>query len=134
MSLVEFNWEPTDRQLRQFGIISAVALPFIGWIWALPTNAICLLALAGVLIAFAGWLRPRLVKPCFIALAVVATPIGMVLGELLMFLIYSFVFVPMGLWFRLIRRDALQRNCQPRDSYWQPVRQPKDVASYYRQS
>lgn len=134
MPLVEFNWSPTNRQLRQFGIASAIALPVIGWVWSAPPRTIGLLALIGVLIAAVGWIRPRLVKPVFIALAMVATPIGMVVGELIMLLVYYVVFVPMGLWFRIMRRDALRINGAAADSYWEPVSQPKSVASYYRQS
>ena len=34
MKLVEINWNPTDRQLRQFGMIALVALPALGWLWS----------------------------------------------------------------------------------------------------
>ena len=134
MPLVEFNWTPTDRQLRQFGMISAVALPLIGWIWSAPPRILAMVSAIGLLIAVVGWLRPKMVKPLFIAMATVATPIGMLLGELIMLLVYSLVFVPMGLWFRIIGRDALQKNRAAADSYWKPVDPPKSVASYYRQS
>ena len=34
MKLVEVNWSPTDRQLRQFGTAALIALPLAAWWWA----------------------------------------------------------------------------------------------------
>ena len=134
MALVEFNWKPTDRQLRQFGVVSAFALPLIGWFWSTPSSVIGFLALIGFIIGMVGWVWPQLVKPIFISLAVIATPIGMVVSELMMVLIYGLVFVPMGLWFRIIGRDAMNQRSSPKESYWEPVKKPRSAASYYRQS
>ena len=93
------------------------------------------LALVGLALAAVGLLAPKVLKPVFVGLMLVALPIGMVIGELSMALIYFGVFLPIGLCFRLIGRDALQlkldRNAQ---SYWQAKSTPRDVASYYRQS
>ena len=33
MQLVEINWNPTERQLRQFSSMCFIGLPFIGWLW-----------------------------------------------------------------------------------------------------
>ena len=134
MSLVEFNWQPSDRQLRQFGGVSVLALPLIGWLWSASSMTLGILAIAGLTIATIGWIRPKWIKPVFLGLAVVATPIGMVLGELMIFLIYGLVFVPMAVCFRLIGRDSLRRKGTKQDSYWEPIKQPKDLTSYYRQS
>lgn len=134
MSLVEFNWQPSNRQLRQFGAVSLFALPAIGWFWSASPKTVAILATVGLAIAVVGWIWPKLIKPIFIGLAVVATPIGMVLSELIILLIYGLLFVPMAFCFRLMGRDALKRKGGKQDSYWEQVKQPKDLASYYRQS
>lgn len=135
MSLVEINWHPTDRQLRQFGWIGLVALPAIGWLWGAGATTIIALAAMGGLLAAAGQFFPAGLKPLFLALTVLATPIGMVVGELAMLMIYFLVFVPFGVVFKLLKRDALQRNFDRNlATYWQPKKAPSDVASYYRQS
>jgi len=135
MKLIEFNFSPTDRQLRQFGAISMFALPLVGWIWGLSGNVLMGLAMTGAVIATAGFVVPKLVLPLFVGLMVIATPIGFVVGELAMIMIYFGLLLPIGLFFRLIGRDALalklDRNA---DSYWSPKKQPNSVASYYRQS
>jgi hypothetical protein len=135
MTLIEINWKPTDRQLRQFGCICLVALPLVAWLWGGGPRLIVGLAVAGGLLAAAGWAWPQVLRPVFLALSLMATPIGLLLGELAMLLIYFGVFLPIGLVFRVIGRDALGRRFEPEaSSYWQPKKQPRDVASYYRQS
>ncbi len=134
MSLVEFNWNPTDRQLRQFGGASLIALPLIGFLGSAQHRTILGLAAVGTIVAAVSWVRPRWVTPLFLGAAILATPIGMVVGELMMLLIYWLVFVPMGLLFRIVGRDSLRRRGGPQDSYWTPIRTSKSVASYYRQS
>ncbi len=135
MKLVAINWNPNDRQLRQFGIISFAALPLVGWIWGAGVLVLGVLAGTGLILAVAGVVRPRMLTPLFLGLSVVATPIGMVLGEFAMLLIYFGIFLPIGLVFRLLRRDALQLKIdREANSYWQAKKQPKNMASYYRQS
>lgn len=135
MKLVEINWKPNDRQLRQFGIICLVALPLIGGIWGARPPVVGVLAGIGLMLAVAGVAMPKTLKPVFLALTIVTAPIGMVIGEVAMLLIYFGVFLPMGLVFRLLKRDVLQiKRDQHASTYWETKRQPKGVASYYRQS
>ena len=135
MKLIEINWHPSGRQLRQFGIICLVVLPLLGWLWGGSVLVVSLLGVIGLGLAFAGIVFPKALLPVFVALTVVTAPIGMVIGELAMLMIYFGVFLPMGLLFRFSRRDALQlklnRNSR---TYWQPKKQPRGAESYYRQS
>ncbi len=135
MKLVEINWNPTNRQLRQFGIICLFALPLAGWLWVGSLATVRFLALAGLVLAIAGITLPKTVKPVFLALMIVARPIGAVIGELAMLLIYFGVFLPFGLVFRLGKRDALRLTLdREAETYWQSKSQPDEVAGYYRQS
>lgn len=133
--LVEINWEPTNRQLRQFGLAALIALPLSGWLWSggnLTVSAV--LASAGAALTIAALVRPRWLRPAFIALSLIAAPIGIVVGEVVLALIYVGLFLPIGTAFRLIGRDVLQRNLdRQRASYWEDKTQPPSVASYYRQ-
>lgn len=135
MKLVEVNWNPTNRQLRQFGIVCLFAPPLVGWLSGGGGQLIGLLAMAGLLFAIAGAVRPRMMKPVFIALTIVAAPIGMVIGELAMLLVYFGVFLPIGIVFRVMNRDALQLRFDRRArTYWQAKKPPGGPADYYRQS
>jgi hypothetical protein len=142
MKLIEFNWNPTDRQLKQFGLAALVLLPFFGWIVtgkprtleAVNVPVIGGLAAAGLCLAVLALTKPQSIRLPFLALSLVTLPIGMVVGEIVLLVVYYAVFVPMGLFFRIIGRDALERQIDRRaPTYWQPKPQPKDVRSYYRQ-
>ena len=136
MKLVEMNWAPTDRQLKQFGVIALVALPALAWFWSggnLTAVSIC--GGIGALLAGVGLLAPRSLKPIFIGLCVLCIPIGIVVGELAMFLIYFGLFLPMSVLFRIMKRDRLQRKFDRQaETYWERKPQPSGAASYYRQS
>lgn len=135
MALVEINWQPADRQLRQFGFIALVALPGLAWLWGGSTQLIGILGTVGLLCAVLGLLAPRALKPVFVTLTVLVMPIGMIIGELAMLLIYFGLFLPIALIFRLTKRDALQLKLQPNEpSYWRAKKKPRSAASYYRQS
>jgi len=76
MKRVEINWNPTDRQLRQFGVIWIIALPSVGLVWGASLPVLLVLAVIGVGISVLSQALPRTLKPIFLAMTVVATPIG----------------------------------------------------------
>ncbi len=134
MKLVEMNWNPTDRQLRQFGVITLVALPGLGWLWGGSPTTIGVLAAVGAVLAAVGLLFPQGLKPVFVGLSLLTSPIGIVVGEMAMILIYFSTFLPMAILFRLMKRDRLQRKLDRQaETYWQPKQQPAGPRSYYRQ-
>ncbi|WP_339908102.1 hypothetical protein [Symmachiella dynata] len=135
MKLVEIDWNPTSRKLRQFGGICAFALPGLGWLWGGSNSVIGGLAVVGVALAILGLVWPRGIQPVFLAMMIVAIPVGLVLGELGMLCVYFGVFLPIGIIFRLMRRDALQlKTARSSASYWQAKSQPRDATRYYRQT
>ena len=134
MKLVEINWSPSARQLRQFGLICLFALPAVGWLWSASSRTLTWLSGIGAVMAVLGLGAPRALKPAFIGLMLLALPVGMVVSELAMILIYFGVFLPIGLCFKLMRRDALNRSLQPESgSYWSEKKAPANLSSYYRQ-
>ncbi len=135
MTLVEINWNPTNRQLRQFGVISLCALPFLGWLWGGGLQLVAVLAVLGLVLALVAAAAPQAMKPVYLALTIAAIPIGMVIGELAMLMIFFGIFFPVGLIFRLLKRDALQLKIDHRAStYWQSKKKADGIRSYYRQS
>lgn len=135
MSLVQANWRPTHRQLRQFGVLCIVALPCVAWLWSLSAMWFVCLSIAGLLLALLSWWLPAAVAPLFIGVMLITLPIGLVLSEIVLLLVYALVFVPMGITFRCLGRDRLARRIdRTRDSYWEAKPQPRSLSSYYRQS
>ena len=143
--LVKMTWSPSERQLRQFGFTALAALPLLGWLvlgrsnpatWNFSQAAVfgmfCTLGLIGGVF---GWLHPKGLKLAFIAATLATIPVGMVVGELMLLIVYFGIFTPVAALFRLIGRDALQRRFDPAaPSYWSPKPQPANAEQYFRQS
>ena len=136
MALANLNLNPTDRHLRQFGGICVFAVPMVAWIWTRDTSIAAWCAAGSVAIGVAAFVKPVLVKPLFVGLTIATFPIGLVVGELAMLLIYFGAFLPMSLIFRLIGRDSLQRRQGTKSveqSLWQARKQTSGVKIYYQQ-
>jgi len=142
MKLIELNWNPTPRQLKQFGVGALIFLPLIGWLATgkprslADANVPVLggLAVVGLAIAIAALVKPGVIKPLFIGVSLITLPIGLAVGEVVLLAVFFGVFLPIGLVMRLIGRDALQRKLDPgAKSYWQPKAQPSSSARYFQQ-
>ena len=138
--MIEFNWNPTTRQLRQFGLVALIALPLFGWLLAVQffagreATVILTAAAVGVLCCAVAQLRPAWIKPLFIGLNLIAWPFGMVLAEVVLMVTFFVVFAPIGLVMRVIRRDALQRRLdRSAKSYWQAKPASRGPESYFQQ-
>ena len=134
MKSPQINWNPSDRQLRQFGLTALLLLPLLTGLWTAGNVALVLGAAAlGVIAAALGFLAPRRLKPPFLALSLLTFPLGILVHELSLILLFFGVFAPLGLLFRCAGRDSLQRQFdREATTYWQPKEQPTDVASYFR--
>jgi hypothetical protein len=142
MKLIDINRHPTDRQLKQFGIAALLFLPLIGWLATGKPRTLAAanlpllgsLAAVGLVFALLAFLKPRALQPVFVGASLVTLPIGLVVGEVVLLVIFFGLFTPMGLLFRLLGRDALQRRLdRGAKTYWQPKRQPDSPARYYQQ-
>jgi len=75
-------------------------------------------------------------KPIYLALMIVAIPIGLVVSAVVLRLIYYGLFTPMALWFKMKGRDAMNRRLDPEaKTYWKDHRdqtRPRAPASYLR--
>ncbi len=136
--LVTINWNPTQKKLRSFGKVSLVMLAVIaGLFWKLkglpPPYALCICA-AGALIFLLSLISAKLVKPVYITLQVATYPIGLVVSFFIMAVFYYLILTPVGLFFRLIGRDLLNRKFDRRAStYWIRHNPPDSVRRYFNQ-
>jgi hypothetical protein len=135
MALFDLNLHPSRRQLRQFGLLCAVVLPAVAWAWGAGAGAIDAVAAVGGLIAVVGAAFPQALRPLFVTMVLVAAPLGIVVGEAILLLIFFGLFLPLALAFRLLRRDVLQKGFDPAaETYWQTRPPARDLSSYFRQS
>ena len=144
--LVDIDWTPPRKTLTGFGWAGLFMLPAIGaliwWrggflFWSFPDSAqtvfFVLLGL-GVFGALCSLLEPRGNLPLYWLLLAVGIPIAFVLNFVIFGLLFYGMITPLGLFFHLIGRDALQRKLDPEaETYWQDHEAPRDVSRYFKQ-
>jgi hypothetical protein len=138
MSLVEINWTPSRKELRQFaGLWLPVFAALAGALVVYRSGnwrAAAAVWVAGAIAGAVGLLRPQLFKPVFLGWMVAAYPIGWTVSTLVLLATYYLVFTPVALLMRLFRYDPLYRRIErARPTYWVEHDQPGDPATYFRQ-
>jgi hypothetical protein len=138
MALIDINWKPDRNELRKFGATSMAMLILIAlvgyWLEHLTAVWSLYLCTAGLVIFILSRISAILIKPFYLLLYTIALPIGFVLTNILMAVIYFIILTPIGLIFRLIRRDPLRRKFNPRTrTYWLPHRNPDSLKRYFNQ-
>src|SRR5687767_2899196 len=129
MNWSDIPWNPTSRMLRQFAALWLVCLSFVAWRLELPYAVFGVVVAVGLL----GLVWPRSMRELFVALVVVTLPIGWAVSHLLLATMFYGVFLPLGLCFRLLGRDALAlRRRSGRDSYWEARPQAADMRRYFQ--
>ena len=132
--MLRVNTNPSCTQLRQFGLLCVVLLPLIAWFWGGSGSTIQATVFIGAGLGLLGTFAPKLLKPLFIGLVIVTFPIGMVVGELILFMIFACVFLPMSLLFRIMGRDVLKRRMSVESkTFWVPRSAPTSVRRYFQQ-
>jgi Saxitoxin biosynthesis operon protein SxtJ len=146
MALIKLNLKPTDRELRQFGFIALGAFGLLGalifWrlvpLWRLfgaaaPTAAYVVWAV-GALSALLSIVAPKLNRPLYVGLSVVAYPVGFVVSYVIMGAFFYLILTPLGLLFRLAGRDPLHRRFDASArSYWIKHKAAEKPARYFSQ-
>ena len=144
--MLTLDLRPTERMLRQFGLIALAGFSLLGgliYFWgglpglqlgnaARPVSIV--LWAAGLASAAFSLAWPRANRPLYVALVLVAYPIGYAVSLLLMALVFYGVITPIGLVFRAMGRDPLDRHWE-RDapSYWVAHQPPDTIDRYFRQ-
>jgi hypothetical protein len=137
MQWSDIQFRPPDRTLRQFaGLWLACFGGLAAWEWFGPghsTRAIVLAVLA-LTVGPLGLAWPRAIRPVYVAWMVLAFPIGWTVSQLVLAAMYYGLFTPIGLVFRILGRDPMQRALRPgADSYWAPKATPADPRRYFKQ-
>ena len=142
--LVEINWTPTDRVLRDFGFIAAGVFGLVAlsmsqhWLWFAHRDAAPMFVwIAAGVAAFslvASLAMPRANRPLYVGLTLVSFPIGFVMSHLIMATLFFLVLTPVAVVMRIIGRDPLQRRSpKTTASYWSRVEPTRAKSQYFRQ-
>jgi len=95
------------------------------------TTSMVLLGI-GVVLALSAMI-PGLNKFAYLAVYVPSSIIGYVVSSVVLFFVFVFLFVPLGVILKLLGKDLLRlRPTAPR-AVWTPIDSTKDLNRYYRQ-
>ena len=135
--MIDINWKPTPKELRVFGlaflVFSFVASGLLYWRFGW-NPVIPVLLVAGPVVGLVALVYPKALRFLYIALTLLAFPIGLVLGNVLMALVYYLLVTPIGLVFRLLGRDPLFRKFDRQaKTHWVRRKPPAGMARYFRQ-
>lgn len=140
--MIEIDWNPSERKLRQFAVASLFGFPLLGFMLnrllplsqLAPPNSILIGAAGlGAAVCLVGLIFPRAIRPVYVALTAIAFPIGLVLGFLLLPLIYFGVLTPISLLLRALGKDPMNRTMGQGATYWIKRPPAPAAASYFRQ-
>jgi Saxitoxin biosynthesis operon protein SxtJ len=133
----DIQFDPPRKMLRQF---AGLWLLFFGGIalWEIlgrgRTGFGAILAFLAVTIGPLGLIRPEWVRFIYVGWMILAFPIGWTVSQIILAAMFFGLFSPIGLIFRLLGRDALQRAHRPElESYWQPKAKSTDLRRYFKQ-
>jgi hypothetical protein len=144
--MVKIDLNPDERTLRQFGWIAFFGFSLLALVahreWlvfsmglgaAKPYVSGAFAVLAGLSALF-SLVWPRANRPIYVGLALVSYPIGFVLSWVILGLLFYGMITPVGLLFRLIGRDPMNRRLdRSAKTYWQDARPPRPAESYFHQ-
>lgn len=130
----ELQLNPTKRTLRQFAggwlLVFAVAA-IRQFVHGHKTLGAALVVIT--LIGLAGLIKPSLVKYLFIGATIAAFPIGWLVSQLMLGIMFYIVLTPIALICRWRGRDPLQLRQNEKSSFWKPRGDPPPPERYLKQ-
>jgi len=138
MSLIEIDWNPKNKQLKNFGKIALVATVVISlllyYLKGLAIQWLSIILAFGIFIFIISLISLKLTKLIYLGMILLTLPIGFVVSFVLLAAFYFFLLTPLGLIFHLIGRDPLYRRFDTNaKSYWLSRHPPKDPEQYFHQ-
>ncbi len=136
--MLTIDFRPDDGLLRRFGFISVIGFGLMALVFHLSFDAAAWITLGllglGIVEGIAAGLELFwLIRPVYRVMSALGLVIGSILGPLLLGIIYFGAFTPLALWFRVIRRDPLDRRGRAESaSYWRERKAPESSARYLR--
>jgi len=133
--MIEINWHPKRKELRNFGIIAMIASAIISLLLYLLKDLgiqwIFVITGAGFAVFLCSLISAGLTRIIYIVLILITLPIGWVMSFILLAIFYFLILTPLGLVFRMAGRDPLHRKFDSKvKSYWLR-RQPADTIDRY---
>jgi hypothetical protein len=138
MSLIEINWYPKQKELRNFANITMVASLIISCLLYLFKGIriqwTVIIVAAGFGVFLSSFVSLKLTRIIYLGLILVTFPIGWAISMILLTAFYFLLLTPLGFIFRLLGRDPLCRRFDPdAKSYWLDRRETDSLDRYFHQ-
>ena len=135
MNLSALPLKPTPRALRQFAAAWLVVFSLIGLRQILAGHLGASAVLGAIaLLGIVGLLKPAAIRWLYVGATLAAFPIGWLMTQMVLALMFYAVLTPLALLFRWRGRDALQLRCRPeRKSFWTERGGPPEASRYLKQ-
>jgi hypothetical protein len=137
MKCSEIPIHPTTKVLRQFAAACLVFFLAFGAHQYLARERHELgiaLGMLAIVVGLLGLIKPSAIRWLFVGWMMLAFPIGWLISQFMLALMFYGIITPVAVFFRIRRRDLLCSKPSPeRASYWTPKQTPQDVRSYFRQ-
>ena len=136
--MIEINWKPSSRELKQFaGIWLPAIFAVVGfWVYrkAHSLPAAGAIWVVGAALSVAAFQIPTLARWIFVGWMCAAFPIGWTVSHLLLAAIYYLLVTPIGLILRVCGHDAMQRRFdRGARTYWIERPPAPEAKRYFRQ-
>ena len=129
--------KPTARALRQFAgawLIIFLAAGAHRYVLRGQHEVGIAVGVVAIVIGLLGRIRPAAMRWLFVGATVLAFPIGWVVSQIMLAVMYYGIITPLAVWFRILGRDLLSRKPMPnRATFWTPKHTPEDMGAYFRQ-
>ena len=140
----EINWKPAAADLSKFAWSLIIGFPCIAIVFYLAkwmktqaqpdAHFFLMLGGIGAAVGLVCLLIPIIAKPLYYVWYALAACIGLVMANLIFSLLFYGIFTPMGLFMRLIGRDALSlKSKKEAATYWIDAPQAPPAEQYFNQ-
>ena len=132
----DINTNPSRRDRANFGLVTGLGFGALAaWLdFASHRPGLALVLVVCGVSVFVLARVPAVGRLLYIAWMGLGLTLGWITAPILMFVVYALVVVPVGAYFKLRGRDAMQRRVRREaTSYWEDYPRSDDPASYIRQ-
>ena len=129
--------KPSLRALRQFAAAWLIFFLVVGvyrYVARGQQQIGIAVAVMAVVVGVTGLIRPAAVRWLYVGATVLTFPIGWVVSQFVLAIMFYGIITPLALLFRIRGRDLLALKPAPnRSSFWTPKETPEDMGRYFRQ-
>lgn len=137
MAIVDINWNPSRKELKAFSLLLIVFFAIVAWLAyrkGASTETAWMIAGGGAVVGIAGLFSPAFIRVVYVVWMTAVFPIGFVVSNVVLAIVFYGVVSPIGLLAKLTGRNVMQLGFD-RDAktYWNIRQQIKDPRRYFRQ-